>query len=362
MTTPDAATLQQLAEDLPERDPPIAARPYDGWRPDARLLALPGVEHARWGGAPRRDAVGALLGLSAPEIEDGAVTFTMPRTGWLVGSDGRIQPGVLAMLADAAHATGVLTTLARPRFFQTLGLAFDFVGSPDADAGELRCKTTVRRSDGEDYPVVSCAAIEDAGGRCIAHTTARTILLFELPLEDLDPPDDPSTLPPLEETPRPYREDVVGEPLPPDALAGTPPLTLLRELISGDAPLPPIYHLTGLRPARAERGEAIFTIPATEWLASFAGNVYGGVLGLLLEASASAAVSTMLSAGQEQRPVDLKISFVRPVPADGAPIFGEGKVVQCGERVALATSEALTADGQRVAIATSTHLIAQDGG
>jgi uncharacterized protein (TIGR00369 family) len=317
------------------------------------------VEHARWGGAPRRDAVGSLLGLSAPEIEEGAVTFTMPRTGWLAGSDGRIQPGVLAMLADAAHATAVLTTLARPRFFQTLGLTFDFVGSPDADAGELRCRTTVARADADDYPVVSYAAIEDAGGRLIAHTTARTVLLFEIPLDHVDPPDDPSSLPPLEETTRPYREDVVGAPLASEALAGAPPLDLLERLVSGDAPLPPIYHLTGLRPAGVARGEAVFTIPATEWLASFAGNVYGGVLGLLLEASASGAVWSMLSAGQRQHPVDLKVSFVRPVPADGEPIFGEAKVVQCGERVAVATSEALTADGQTVAIATSTHLVAQ---
>jgi acyl-CoA thioesterase len=335
---------------------PIAARPYDGWRPDPRLLTLAGVDHVGWGGAARREAVGALLGMSAIDIADGSVTYTMPVTGWLAASNGRVQPGVLAMLADAAHAAGVGTTLPAGRILQTLDLGLDFVSAPSPGAGELRCRVEVGRSERDGFPVLSSAAIEDAAGTPVATATARTIV-FEIPLGDLGPPPDPSELPPLESTPRPYLEPVTGQALPEDVLASTEPLERLRQLAAGELALPPIYHLTGLRPVAAERGEATFAIPGTQWLASFAGSVYGGVLGLLLEAAASGAVATMLSAAQDHDPVSIKVTFVRPVQGQGEPICATGRVVRCGRRVAVATAEVVGPDGKAVALATSTHAV-----
>jgi uncharacterized protein (TIGR00369 family) len=156
---------------------------------------------------------------------------------------------------------------------------------------------------------------------------------------------------------RPWERDVIGHVLPRRSLAEIPPLKLLRGLASCELALPPIYHLTGLRPASAERGEVTFVIPATDWLASFTGNVHGGVLALLLEAAASAAVWSMLPAGQEQLPLELKTSFLRPVPAEGGWILGTGRVLRSGRRVAYATSEAVTADGRTAAVAMSTHVV-----
>src|SRR5439155_8379893 len=97
----------------------------------------------------------------ASRIEEGSVTYTMPVTDWLVASSGRIQPGVLAMLADAAHAAGVGTTLPPGHILQTLDLSLDLVAAPSRDARELVCKTVVPRSEAAGLPVLSNAAIED---------------------------------------------------------------------------------------------------------------------------------------------------------------------------------------------------------
>ncbi len=338
--------------------PPLAARPYEGWRPDVRLLALPGLEHVRWGGPERREPIGALLAMSAPVLEEGAATFTMPCTGWLVGASGRVQPGVLAVLADAANAAAVASTLPPRHLLQTLDLALDFVAAPALDAGELRCEARVLDSGDGALGVLSAATIDDASGRRVAHARARSDV-HALPEGPHEPPPE-SALRELERVPRPAAGPVAGAPLPPGLLAQAEPLALLRGLAAGDPALPPIHHLTGLRPVAAERGEVTVAVPASDWLASFAGNVHGGVLGMLLEAATAGAVWTMLPAGHDVLPGALKVTYVRPALAQGGEVEARGRVVRCGRRVAVATAEATSADGRTVAVATATHLVAQD--
>lgn len=339
--------------------PPLAARPYEGWRPDVRLLALPGLEHVRWGGAERREPIGALLAMSAPVVEEGAATFTMPCTGWLAGATGRTQSGVLAVLADAANAAAVATTLPPRHLLQTLDLALDFVRPPADDAGELRCAARVADSGDGALGVVSEATIDDATGRRVAYARARSDV-HAIPEGPHEPPP-ASALRDLERVPRPAAGPVAGAPLPVEVRARTEPLDLLRGLASGELGLPPIHHLTGLRPVAAEPGEATVSVPASDWLASFAGNVHGGVLGMLLEAATSAAVWTLLPAGGEVLPGALKVTYVRPALAQGGAVEARGRVVRRGRRVAVATAEATAGDGRTVALATATHLVAREG-
>ena len=59
-------------------------------------------------------------------------------------------------------------------------------------------------------------------------------------------------------------------------------------MLSGELPLPPIDHLTGLRPLAASAGATTFAMPATAWLcAPPPGRALGGAVALLAETALS---------------------------------------------------------------------------
>jgi len=58
----------------------------------------------------------------------------------------------------------------------------------------------------------------------------------------------------------------------------------MRLAARGQAPPPPIHHLTGLRPVEAGFGSSTFAMPATPWLQSqVPGLITGGVIAFLAD-------------------------------------------------------------------------------
>ena len=82
-----------------------------------------------------------------------------------------------------------------------------------------------------------------------------------------------------------------------------------RPELSGELPLPPIDHLTGLRPLAASAGATTFAMPATAWLcARPPGRALGGAVALLAETALSTAIQTMQPAATAVAPIDLKVN------------------------------------------------------
>ena len=108
-----------------------------------------------------------------------------------------------------------------------------------------------------------------------------------------------------------------------------------------------------MRLVGAERGRVAFTLPASPWLRNEWGTVYGGVLTLLAKSAAAAAVQSTAVDGTGFTALDVKVNFLRAVPADGRELVATGTVLHRGKRLAVATAEVMHGD-DRVAVLTGT--------
>ncbi len=113
----------------------------------------------------------------------------------------------------------------------------------------------------------------------------------------------------------------------------------------------------GLRFADVAEGEVTVAMPATRWMASGLGTIYGGALATLADWAASGAVMSVLPPATAFAPLDLKVNFVRPAfPGDG-DIMAKARLVHRGRSIAIVHCEILGVDGKQVAIANESIMI-----
>src|SRR5439155_13217243 len=106
-----------------------------------------------------------------------------------------------------------------------------------------------------------------------------------------------------------------------------------------------------------EDGAATFVLPASGWLASPAGTIYGGALAWLADICMSGTVQTTVPARTAFAPLDLKVSFLRPALPDGVPLEARGRVVHRGRTLAVVAVEIVGAGGKPVAVASGSAVI-----
>ena len=320
------------------------------------MLALSGLEQMR--GFFRRLApappIHHLTGMLPTEVGAGTATFTMPATGWLLAPPGYVQLGTLAILADGPLGCAIQTSLPPFTAYTTAELSMNYARPVTGDSGLLIARG--RLIFGGRSLGLSDAVIEDGRGRIVAHGTSRCVIF--------PPIDAPQGLPDLEEveepvydTPDPYLRPVAGQPLPQDVYDRLSGLEIIRAHLAGELPVPPITHLTGLRPTSAGEGTCTFVLPATDWLCSPLGRLEGGTIALLADSALLSAIQTTGPARTAYAPLDLKVNFLRPVVPDGRDLIGHGTVIHQGRSIAVANAEVLTQDGKRVALATGTAMI-----
>jgi uncharacterized protein (TIGR00369 family) len=194
--------------------------------------------------------------------------------------------------------------------------------------------------------------VRDAHDRLVAHGTSRCSVFP--PIDDsveLLPPAESASVQLEPNTPDPYlREPPSVDRDGPQPYDG---IDLLRAQLRGELPRPPIDQLTGIRLVGAEPGRVIFALPASPWLCNEWGTVFGGILTLLAKSAAAAAVQSTAIGGTGFTALDIKINFLRAVPADGRELVATGSVMHRGKRLAIATAD-ITHGGERVAVLTGT--------
>jgi uncharacterized protein (TIGR00369 family) len=87
------------------------------------------------------------------------------------------------------------------------------------------------------------------------------------------------------------------------------------------------------------------------------GMVHGGLVCTLADTVMGCSVHSLLEAGVAYTSIDLSISYLRPVFADGSKLRAIGQVTKMGRRVSFATAEILDANDKIVASATGSILI-----
>ena len=338
----------------------IWEEPAKGGYPDRSFLGLPGIERM---GAGRRGLIpyspmGYLTELEMTEGSLGHSTFSMPASPWFANTSGLISAGMLAVIGDAALGSVVHSSVQAGQGMTTAELSMSFLRPvvPREDVAVTGSGQLIHRGRTMG---ISEAFLFDDHDQLISHGTTRCTVF---------PPVDPLPAPPEDEAPVAYREPpgsdpndplrraVEGEVLPQEEFERRAGLELLRAVISGELPRPPIYHLTGLRLVEVAEGSATVELPCSKWLSTSAGTIQGGFTAMLAESAMGAAAFSTVEAGTAVASLDLKVNYLRPVFPDGEPIVARARLTHRGRTLAIVTVEITNAEGKKVALATGSSM------
>ncbi|TDE00775.1 PaaI family thioesterase [Jiangella asiatica] len=134
-------------------------------------------------------------------------------------------------------------------------------------------------------------------------------------------------------------------------------LDLLRAMIDGELPPPPVLHMIGMDRMEADEGRVVVYVTPQEFHYNPLGTVHGGVLATLLDTATGCAVHSVLPAGVGYTSLDLTTKFLRPVTVASAELRCEGVVVSRGRTTALAEARMTDGAGRLVAHAISSCLL-----
>ena len=138
-----------------------------------------------------------------------------------------------------------------------------------------------------------------------------------------------------------------------EAMSG---IELLRAIVAGELPAPPIGQALGMLLVEVEPGRVVFEGRPGPHLFNPLGGVHGGFALTLIDSATGCSVHTELDAGVGYTTVETKANFVRPVPSEGV-VRCEGRVVSRGRTIATAEAYLRSEDGKLLAHGTSTLII-----
>lgn len=127
---------------------------------------------------------------------------------------------------------------------------------------------------------------------------------------------------------------------------------LVRKMIRGEHPPPPIGQLIGMKIVDFGPGTAIFEMEATGRHANPMGTLHGGILCDIADGAMGMAWASELEEGETFTTLELKINFLKPVW--NAHLRAEGRVIRRGRTVGLVECDVRDEKGDLVAHATST--------
>ena len=132
-------------------------------------------------------------------------------------------------------------------------------------------------------------------------------------------------------------------------------LDVLRGILSGDLPSPPIGETLGFALAEVAPGRAVFSGTPGVRHGNPLGTVHGGYVATLLDSCMSCAVHTTLPVGTGYTTIELKVNFVRAVTRETGPL--EERVIHAGSRIATAEGRLVAAEELLYAHGTTTCLV-----
>ncbi|MDI6026450.1 PaaI family thioesterase [Corticibacterium sp. UT-5YL-CI-8] len=120
-------------------------------------------------------------------------------------------------------------------------------------------------------------------------------------------------------------------------------LEMLRRLIAGLYPAPPISAVMNFGLTEADEGRVVFRgLPGAQHLNPL-GGVHGGWAATLLDSALGCAVHSMLDKGEAYTTAEFKVNLIRPISPKTGEVVCEGRVIHKGRT--LAVSEATLKDG-----------------
>jgi uncharacterized protein (TIGR00369 family) len=146
-------------------------------------------------------------------------------------------------------------------------------------------------------------------------------------------------------------------PIPADALKSLSGLDVLRGMMEGRFPAPPISDTMGFTLDSVDHGRAVFSCTPAFKHYNPIGSVHGGLAGTLLDSCMGCAVHTTLAAGTGYTTLEYSVHLVRGLTDKTGKIFAEGKVIHVGKRMATAEGRITDANGVLYAHGTTTCML-----
>lgn len=134
-------------------------------------------------------------------------------------------------------------------------------------------------------------------------------------------------------------------------------LELLRKLMAGDHPAPPIASVLGFTLKEVDEGRAVFEMEVGEHQYNPIGCVHGGVIATLLDSAMGVAVHSTLLPGESYTTLEFKVNFMRTLTMATDRLLSEGKIVHRGRTTAISEATAVDSKGRIYARASCTCLI-----
>ncbi|MBO0868382.1 MAG: PaaI family thioesterase [Micromonosporaceae bacterium] len=141
------------------------------------------------------------------------------------------------------------------------------------------------------------------------------------------------------------------------AIGASSGIEMLRAMVAGELPPPPIMQALGFDGFEVEEGRAAFLLTPQEYHYNPLGSVHGGVIATLLDSAAGCSVHSVLPAGRGYTSLDLSVKYLRPVTVHSGQLRCVGGVLSQGRTTALAEARLLDAAGRLAAYATSTCML-----
>ena len=142
-----------------------------------------------------------------------------------------------------------------------------------------------------------------------------------------------------------------------EQVAGLSGIDMLRALIDGRLPAPPITRTLDFILVSADVGRVVFQGRPSVAHYNPMGTVHGGWFATLLDSALGCVVQSMLPAGKAYTTAELKINIVRPLTDKVPLVRAEATIVHAGGRMATADARLTGADGKLYAHGSTTCFV-----
>ncbi len=134
-------------------------------------------------------------------------------------------------------------------------------------------------------------------------------------------------------------------------------LELLRRLIDGKYPAPPMAGLLNFTLVEVAEGRAVFRGLPSERHLNPLGTVHGGWAATIMDSALGCAVQTTLAVGEAYATVEFKVNLTRPIMPTTGEVVCEGRVLHRGRTLAVSEATLKDGGGKLLALGTETCAI-----
>ena len=131
-------------------------------------------------------------------------------------------------------------------------------------------------------------------------------------------------------------------------------LELLRRMIEGLYPAPPMAGLMHFGLVEVEEGRAVFKGMPSERHLNPLGSVHGGWAATIMDSALGCCVQTVLARGEAYTTAEFKVNLTRPISPRTGEVICEARLVHKGRTLAVSEASLKDANGKLLAFGTET--------